>query len=256
MLSIHFASLALFSACSSPPTVSGFVVDSWDNPIANANVKVTTSTDEHRTTTDEEGRFSLPDFTGSVTMLAAAGGHIPNGGEYTVNTGDVNPLVMSLYPRPTSDGFFAIGSSSFVKIQEHKISVKGSDFEALYGFEDLGNDAVEAGKLRFIFHTDRTIEQINRVDLNLHRLNYIETAIIEGPLRPVTISPNMWTASDDVAIEIIPIRSKSDYLIVTKEAVPPGSYAFDTQDTLTPAKADDFEKLPKEMRIAYPFTVR
>ena len=256
MFITHFASLVLFSACSSQHTVSGFVVDAWDNPIANANVKVTTSNDEHRTTTNEEGRFSLPDFTGPATMLAAAEGHIPNGGEYTVKENDVNPLVMSLYPRPTSDGFFAIGSSGFVQIKEHQISIKGSDFEALYGFEDLNDDAVESGKLRFIFHTDRTIEQLNRVDLNLHRLNYVETAIIEGPLRPVNIAPNMWTASEDVAIEIIPIRSKSDYLIVTKEAVPPGNYAFDTQDTLTPAKAENFERLPKEMRIAYPFTVR
>jgi hypothetical protein len=256
MSRVLFISLALFSACSSPPTVTGFVVDTWDNPIANADVKVTTATGTERVTTDDEGRFSVPDFTGKATMLAAAEGHIPNGGDYTVAVGVVNPLVMSLYPRPTSDGFFAIGSAGFLKIDEHRISVKGSDFEALYGFEDLGDGAVQSGTLRFIFHTDRTIEQLNRVDLNLHRLSYVDTAIIEGPLRPVTISPNMWTASDDIPIEIIPIRSKSDYLIVSKEPVLPGNYAFDTQDTLTPIKSDDFEKLPKEMRIAYPFSVR
>jgi hypothetical protein len=45
-------------------------------------------------------------------------------------------------------------------------------------------------------------------------------------------------------------------VIMTREKLSPGMYAFHTQGTLTSKDPTALDKLPKEMRVAYPFEVR
>ena len=52
------------------------------------------------------------------------------------------------------------------------------------------------------------------------------------------------------------METDDDYSIKTREPLEPGMYAFHTQGVLTSVDTAALDKLPSEMRVAFPFEVR
>ena len=67
---------------------------------------------------------------------------------------------------------------------------------------------------------------------------------------------DLWVAKDVVEFDLKGLSSEDDYLITTREKLKPGIYAFHTEDVLTADDKDALDKMPKEMRVAYPFEVK
>lgn len=246
----------LLSACAENPTAAGFIVDAWDNPIADADVKVTHGESVFRLTTDSGGRYTLDAITGDATIAAAATGYIPNQATYSVDATNQHKLVVKLYPRPEEAGFYAIGESGFEQLVDVPVEVIGSELEAVFGIQNAGDITLTTGDLKVLFHTDLKLDQIMRMDLDLHKLEFTESAVITGPLRPTSVLVNLWTSVAEVALEVKPLRSKNDYMLINKEPIEAGAYALDHLDLLTPKKTEAFERMPEELRVAYPLQVR
>jgi hypothetical protein len=67
---------------------------------------------------------------------------------------------------------------------------------------------------------------------------------------------NLWVPTTDVPFDITGMGSADDYLITSRGALEPGAYAFHVQGVLTDPDLHHLERMPREMRVAYPFEIR
>ena len=67
---------------------------------------------------------------------------------------------------------------------------------------------------------------------------------------------NMWVADATIPFDLTGMETDDDYSIKTREPLEPGMYAFHTQGVLTSVDTAALDKLPSEMRVAFPFEVR
>jgi hypothetical protein len=67
---------------------------------------------------------------------------------------------------------------------------------------------------------------------------------------------NRFIASGEpMAFELRELDSGDDYLLTTREPLAPGFYAFHTEGQLTTSRSDGLDKLPEELRKAWPLQV-
>jgi hypothetical protein len=167
----------------------------------------------------------------------------------------VHPL-LQLYKKPEQAGFYVIGTEDYQRLEPQPLVQLGNDLRTLRGLHEVGDIVVEGSKIRVLFHTPLKMDQVMRLGLQLHRLEYQRETQMVGSVEMQTIAVNLWTSAQLVDTQVEPLRSRNDYLIESKTDVEPGAYAFDTQGLLSGQDAESFKEIPEPLRVAYAMEVR
>jgi hypothetical protein len=247
--------LLLLIGCPEPTAIEGQVVDIWGAPVEGATVMVVGGTE--RPLTDADGRYRLARVDGTFTVKAGRKGYIQDQLELVVNPGQTPPgPVFQLYPKPEKAGFYAVRPGRYVPLDQKLVHSVGNTLRSMRGIQSLGDAEVDVNDPKILFHTELRTDEILRLGLELHRLEYVDSAELQGPMGKTTAAVQLYVDGGEVPIDIVPLRSRTDYLVVPKEPLQPGGYAFQTQELLSPDETDRFDELPDELRVVFALSVR
>lgn len=245
------------AACSGEPTLQGMVVDVWGNPVEGATVVVEGLPE--RPLTDSAGLFEVPmPPAGPLRLKAGREGYVQEHLEFTIpeDTAQLHRPVIELFPKPDDPGFYVVGISEYERLDAAAVQQVSNPVETVRGVVGSGPAAAVGPHLRVLFHTPLKMDQVMRLNVQLHELALRNRMDMAGPLGMVPVDINLYTSVRRVPVEIRPLRSRHDYLIVSKIDLEPGLYAFDTQGLLTATQAEMFNQVPEPLRVSYPFELR
>lgn len=249
--------IAALVGCQTAATLDGVVVDRWGNAVEGAMVVMVGNTSE-RPLSDADGRYSLKRAPGKHQFKAGREGFIQQHLDFSV-TDDRNQRgpTFELYPKPAEPGFYVVGTTRYHKVAPERVRGVGNQLKTFYGIQSSGEAVAEGTQLEVVFHNDLKLDEIMRLGLKLHKLEYVTESALPGPLGSETMSTvNLYISSETVDFDLSPMRSRTDYLITTKESLQPGSYAFVTQELFHPRDQESFMKIPDSLRVAFPITLR
>ena len=242
-------------ACGTPPTLDGKVVDIWGTPIEGATVMMVGQAE--RPLTDAEGNYHLSLLEGRHQIKAGREGYIQDSTEVDVAAGQTPPgPLFQLYPKPKEYGFYVIGPGAYSRLEPAEVVSVGNILRSHRGLKDVGDAFQEGTSLRVLFHTELKLDEIMRLGLELHQLDFVRQAELTGPIAAQMVDVNLYVSKREIPIEVKPLRSRTDYLVTSSEALEPGYFAFQTQELLNPADGDRFNQIPEELRVVFPFEVR
>ncbi len=246
----------MIAGCSTAPVLEGKVVDIWGQPIEGATVMVVGQ--RERPMTDGEGRYRIARVVGRYEIKAGRNGYIQDHTEFEVTAaGDQLAPTFELYPKPDDAGFYAVTTGQYRELVHQPVRSVGTSLKSFRGIESFGELRVETTRPQIVFHTDLRHDEIIRLGLELHRLDYVRKAELKSPLAATEVSVNLYVDGGRIPIDLQPMKSSTDYMITTTEPVEPGIYAFQTQDLLSAGgAADRFQQIPEELRVVFPFEVR
>lgn len=252
--------LLLAVACGDPPTLSVEVTDVFGTPISEAQVKMDGATEAFAT--DANGAVQVKGAAaGTVELMAGKDGFIHDFRSVEIPAeGDWPTITFQLYPEPTEPGFYALGGKAYDHLSATKIHAIATEFSTWHGVQDPIDQQVVSKKdeaLKLVFNSTLKATELKRQDLRLSKLEYKETAEVTGVLGATEVELHLWVAdAEDIAYELKGTQSQDDYLIVIKDGLKPGMYAFHAQGVLHANEAEALGKLPKEMQVAFPFEVK
>jgi len=249
----------LLTACGEPPVLEGVVTDAWGKPVEAATVQLEGVVDQ--TTTDANGVFHFPRPEGTQRLMAGKDGYIKNTATVTIPTDEDEPQPrpeIALYPEPERPGFYAVGRQPPLHhLEAKRIKTVGTEIRARTGLPDIGSQTLQSAEnLRFVFSSTLRSSDLSRLDLQLHKLEFIDHDPVPGVLGEEEIKVNLWVATETQKFDIKGLPSKDDYLITIRGKLEPGAYAFHTEGLLTSNEVDVLAKTPKEMQVAYPFEIK
>jgi hypothetical protein len=249
--------LLLLVGCGQDPELQGQVLDIWGQPVDGATVMIVGQSNE-RKLTDMAGKYKLNRIPGSHEFKAGREGYIQQHVQFPVdaNNEQIGP-VFHLYKKPTEVGFYVIGSSEYEALSAEAVHSVGNELKSFQGLKSAGEANSEGTNLRVIYHNDLKMDELMRLGLELHKLKHVSETTFPGPLgSEMSAEVNLWVSDGKVETVLSPTKSTTDYLITSKEPITAGTYAFHTQDLLTPKDLESFGSLPDALRVAFPFTVR
>jgi hypothetical protein len=247
--------LLVLLGCPEPPAIEGQVVDIWGDPIEGATVMVVGGSE--RPLTDRDGKYRLARADGTFTVKAGRKGYIQEQVEFEVLAGQTPPgPVFQLYPKPEKAGFYAIRPKQYLPLEPKLVHSVGNTLKSYRGIQSLGDAEVDVNDPKILFHTELRTDEILRLGLELHRLEYVDSAELQGPIGRTEAGVKLYVDAGEVPIDIVPLRSRTDYLVVPKEPLQPGGYAFQTQELLSPSETDRFDEIPEELRVVFALSVR
>lgn len=239
--------------CSEPPTLQGRVVDPWSHPVE--GVSVTEPGAEQPSVSNDKGLFSLPLKLGKYKIKAQKDGFITASREVEVNDADASELrSITVVPEPTTDGYHVIGPESYLQLDPQVVTRTGNELQSFHGVKSSGNVEVDGKQLRVVFHTPLKMDQVARLDIELHKLSFVkdmDVATVEGAQK---VDVNLWTDAGKVDYEREELGSDDNY-VFRMDNLPSGTYAFVSMDLLNP-NSPAFKALPDEVRRVHPFTVK
>ncbi len=245
----------LLAACGSPPTLDGKVVDIWGNPIEGATVMMVGQPE--RPLTDVEGNYHLPLIEGKHQVKAGREGYIQDSVEVEVLAGEDPPgPLFQLYPKPKEYGFYLVGPGAYAELAASEVVTVGNVLRSHRGLKELGEASMEGTTMRVLFHTELKLDEIMRLGLELHALDFVREAELTGPIQNQMVDINLYVSKKELPIEVKPLRSRTDYLITSTEPLEPGAYAFQTQELLNPKDPARFNQIPEELRVVFAFEAR
>lgn len=253
---LRLASLppALLAACTCnpPPTIDGRVVDPWDRPVVGAEVRVPGLAQP--LTTDSSGAFVLP-MQGAVEASLSAEGWIPASSAFAAtDTSTSETWTVTLYPEPPTPGFHLVGAEGYVPLPAEPVVRLGSGLEAFQGIRSAGDAIARAdAPLSVVFHTALKLDEIARLDIELHRLQFIEEAAIGSIDGDAGVDINLWTSGGRVPMTRTPLGSRANYLF-TVDTLAAGTYAFSTLQLLDAREPAAFDRTPPAIRKVHAFT--
>jgi hypothetical protein len=211
-----------------------------------------------RPMTDPDGRYRIARVDGTLDMKAGCKGYIQDHKSFTVEPGDKNPAgpVFELFPKPEEPGFYVVATGKYERLQPAVVRSVGNALQQFRGIADHGDVSLENTKPRIVFHTDDLREdEILRLGLTLRMLAFKAAASIPGPVGNTDVTVNLWVDEGGRETELLPLRSKTDYVVTPKEPLPAGTYALETQGLLS-GPPEGFAQIPEELRLVFPFEVR
>jgi hypothetical protein len=251
--------LVTLAACSEPPKVSATVTDIWGRPVDGATVRLEGVTEQG--TTDAAGLHVFTSSPGTHKVEAGKKGWIKAGAKVTIDENTKAPaeVRIELHKEPPRPGFYAVdhNKKDYTHLEASAIEVLGSEVGAYIGIVDEKDAELRGDKaVQFVFSSTAKATELSRLGLQLHRLEFIPKEQVTGVLGDQDVAVNMWVAKDPVEYDMVGLPSDDDYLIKVRGKLPKGTYAFHTEGVLTSKDKDALERTPKEMRVAYPFTVK
>lgn len=251
------AGLVVLGACSDDPVHKGKVTDRWGKPVAGAVIGFTGSSQQ--IVSGADGGFAIPVQEKDVTVRIGKPGFIKQTQTLKVSAAGEPParLLAALYPDPERNGFYAVGSMEYSELASTAIKTVGTELRAFNGLADTGTARVRSNKAaEFVFSSDARRSQLKQLGLQLNKLKFLEEASLPGVLGETPVKLNMWVADATIPFDLTGMETDDDYSIKTREPLEPGMYAFHTQGVLTSVDTAALDKLPSEMRVAFPFEVR
>jgi hypothetical protein len=252
-----FLVLIGLSACSDPPAHKGMVTDRWGKPIPGVILGFTGSANP--VVSGPDGSFIIPVQAADIKVRAGKPGFI----KQTVTLsppeakGEPAPLRFALYPDPEETGFYAVGSAAYNHIPPKSVKTVGTDIRAFHGLADVGKVRMSRqDPTEFVFSSQARRSELKQLGLQLHKLEFLEQESLPGVLGETEVKLNLWTSGATVPFDLSALETDNDYKIRTRSALEPGVYAFHTQGVLSSKDPLALDKLPSEMRVAYPFEVR
>lgn len=256
---MNFFGLFIFSlGCSSSSIIEGTVTDIWGNPLANASVTKYSSVFSSEKTTDEDGSFQFLSYNGEHNFTVSLDGHITEGISFDYQGEKNTPpdhLQIELYPMPSERGIFAIGSESYIQLDMQTPKAVGTHLEEIQGIKSIGNVKLHLHEdPAFIFYIGEELEweDIKQIKLKLHKLKFVEKkgyTVLEGNSEDEIL---LYTASGTRQNFQFEQLDDEVYKITTK-GLDKGKYAFHIYDSMI---TEDLQKIPKDVRRAYPFRLR
>jgi len=249
-----------FIGCGTEPTMTGAVKDVWDKPIAGATVTIEGVTE--LATTSDKGSFDMPVLQGKKRVKAGANGFVhvqetfvfPEGSDSKVEPPNVE---LVLYPEPPSEGLFLVNTKEYSKLDGQTISTTGTQLQAYTGVENPGKVKVPAKpRQRFVYRVALEPNEIARVGLELHRLEFVQDTTVSGAMGETNVKVNRFVAKEEVEFDLKELATAHHYLIITRSKLNSGYYAFHSEGLLTSGDVDGLDKTPEELRKAYPFQVK
>ena len=252
------ALVALLTACSDPPTMVGTVKDPWGHAVAGATVQLEDVVEQ--VSTDPNGAFSFPRVTGKRRIQVGKEGYIRTMETWGLPAdleSELTSIDLRVFPDPPSSGFFLINDTAYSELVAHPVDVAGTEIKAYTGIKAGGEVKIRSkDRLRFIFSSPRSRAELAHLDLQLHRLEFIEAVPVSSVLGEEQVKINRFIAKGEhVPFELKELDSGDDYLLTTRAGLEPGFYAFHTEGQLTTSRSDGLDKLPEELRKAWPLQV-
>ncbi len=245
------------SACSEPPVHKGKVTDRWGKPIAGVTIGVTGTAKQ--LVSGMDGTFTIPVQSGDVKLRAGKPGFIKSSLKMMKyeGTGNPSPVLIAMYPDPETSGFYAVTSSKYAEVSSMRVKTVGTDIRAFNGMTDVGKVRLNGKQpLEFVFSSEARRSQLKQLGLQLHKLKFLESDSVPGVLGETTVALNLWVSDATIPFDLTGMETDDDYSIKTREKLEPGVYAFHTQGILSSTDPAALDKLPEEMRVAFPFEVR
>ncbi len=244
-------------ACSEPPVHKGRVTDRWGKPIPGVTIGITGSAKQ--LVSGADGTFTIPVQKKEVKLRAGKPGFIKKSISMAVHAGEGNPspVLIAMYPDPENAGFYAVTSSAYSGLESKAVKTVGTDIRAFNGLPDVGKTRINGKQpLEFVFSSEARRSELKQLGLQLHRLKFLENDTVPGVLGETTVKLNLWVSDTTVPFDLTGMETDDDYTIKTREKLEPGIYAFHTQGILSSKDPTALDKLPQEMRVAFPFEVR
>ncbi len=246
------------AACQAQiPKVQGQVIDIWEDPVEGATVMVEGGTE--RPLTNASGHYLLERVPGRRTAKAGRKGYIQQHVEIDMSEGgphgEQGPTFV-LYPQPEQRGLFVVMRDHYEAIEPQPVRRVGGAVRAYRGIHSAGDVVTETAKPRLLWHTDLRKDEIMRLGMELRRLDFVPKAQLPGAEGLTEVSINLYVDAEHVPTDLIPLRSRSDYLIEPREVLEPGVYAFQTQDLLSTDDSALFSQISPELRVVHAFQVR
>lgn len=248
------------SGCGSEPTLNGKVTDVWDNPIPNATITIEGVADQPHT--NETGVFEMPMLKGKTRIKAGADGFVHVQETFVFPEGEGSNVAMpnvalTLYPTPPNAGLFLVNQNKYAELEGQTIDTIGTELHAYTGIEDPGKvKSNVAGKQRLVYRVALEPNEIARMGLELHRLEFVQDTTVAGAMGEANVKVNRFIAKEPVEFDLKQLASDDCYLIVTRNKLDPGYYAFHTEGLLTSRDVDALDKTPEELRKAYTFQIK
>jgi hypothetical protein len=232
------------------------VTDRWGKPIAGVTIAVTGSAVQ--IVSGSGGSFTIPVQSGAVKVRAGKPGFVKKTMPLAPPEAGATPAKLSfaLYPDPESPGFYAVGSSTYATVAAKPVKTMGTEIRAFTGMSDVGEVRFGAKVDEFMFSSTLRRSELKRLGLQLHKLKFVEHEEVPGVLGQTQVTLNLWIADEGVAFDLTGLETDDDYILKVREPLSSGVYAFHTQGMLTSKDTAALDKLPDEMRIAFPFEVR
>jgi hypothetical protein len=249
--------LFLLVGCGQDPVLKGQVVDIWGQPVSGATVMIVGQANA-RIQTDNSGLYAMTRLPGSHEFKVGREGYIQQHAQFSVDPSNEQAgPTFQLYKKPAEVGFYIVGAADYDRLEAQTVHSVGNELKSFHGLKSAGDAGTEGTTIRVIYHNDLKMDELMRLGLELHKLNHVSETTFPGPLgSEMSADVNLWVSEGEVAVNIEPTASKTDYLITSKEPLKAGTYAFHTQDLLTPKDLEAFAQLPDALRVAFPFTVR
>lgn len=251
-LSILPALFAAACTCGAQPDIETLVVDLWGNPVD--GVTVTLQGSDATVTTDGKGSAHLP-MAPKITVDVARDGYIPR--EILIEpakTDMPHQETIQLIPEPEQQGFSAVGIDSYLLLKGEPVVRVGNELRTWHGIRSTGDVEVDGDPLRVIFHTDMRRDEVARLDIELHKLEFVEGTEVHTVDGSEEVDVNLWISAGKVKYEKVPLGSDDNYAFRVED-LEPGSYAFVTEHLLDAKDEASFDALAKEVRKVHAFNV-
>ena len=147
-----------------------------------------------------------------------------------------------------------MGSAGYVPLQPQPVQAFGNQIKTLYGIKTLGEASVDGSSLELIYHTDLRLDQVMTLEPQIHKLAFQRDAQLIGALA-TEVRVNLWVSEDPLKTTLTPMKSRTDYKLVTDD-VQPGGYALTTNNLLNPRTDEEFSKIAEPLRIVFPMELR
>jgi len=254
MLPILFA-----ISCGDPPTLTIEVDDVFGADLADAQVKQQGAVESWKTGPD--GTAAIPFEPGTLELMVGKEGYIHEFVTVEIDAsveGAPPPVKVALHKEAEGPGFYGVAGGDYQHLTAQPIKTIATEMSTWHGLENHPDVTLKAdkGALTFLFNSTLRAQELKRQDLKLSRLEYKETAEVTGVLGETEVELQLWVAGDDLEYELKGTQSQDDYLIHVAEGLESGLYAFHAQSILHSTEAEALDKLPKEMKVAFPFEVK
>ena len=244
-------------ACTDPPVHKGKVTDRWGKPIAGVTIGLTGTAKQMVSGAD--GKFTSPVQQKEIKIRAGKPGYIKKSMKMSPFSGEgkPGPLLIAMYPDPEKVGFYAVTSSEYAELESKLVKTVGTDIRAFNGLSDVGKIRLNGKKpLEFVFSSEARRSELKQLGLQLHKLKFLENDTVPGVLGETPVKLNLWVSDTTIPFDLTGMETDDDYSLKTREKLEPGLYAFHTQGILSSKDPAALDKLPEEMRVAFPFEVR
>ncbi len=237
--------------CGSTPAIQGTVLDPWGSPVEGATVAVEGA--DNPLVTDRDGTFELP-MVSEAALTITADGYIR--ARTTVappDTATAFPTAIELIPTPPKPGFHAIGPESLIALDPEPVVRLGTELAAWQGIRGSGKVELPAGDVRVVFHTPLKIEEIARLDIEVHELEFIEETQMGTVDGAAGVDVDLFVSKAEKPVTRTPLDGRNH--LYTVKDLTTGAWAFSTLDLLNASNPAAWDRTPPPIRSVHPFRI-